>query len=95
MGESKKKRLSVIVHGRVQGVGFRYFVQRHAALFGLNGWVKNMPDGSVAVVAEGKADDLNELLILLRKGPSFSHVSKVDVIWGEYRGDFRSFDVAF
>ena len=95
MNESGNKRLSAIVHGMVQGVGFRYYVQRRATSIGVKGWIRNMPDGTVATVAEGSEMELNEFLYMLRKGPSFSHVTKVDVVWGEYQGNFRSFDVKF
>ena len=95
MYDSAKKRISVVVHGRVQGVGFRYFVLNKANSIGIKGWVKNLPDGTVATVAEGDEIELNKFLDILRKGPSFSQVSKVDVVWGEYQENFRSFDVTF
>jgi len=89
------KRLSINVHGMVQGVGFRYFVLRNAKNIGVTGWVKNLPDGSVAAVAEGDESKLNAFLDIVNKGPSFSNVSKVDVQWDEYKGSFTSFDVTF
>jgi acylphosphatase len=93
MEEASKKRLSVVVHGRVQGVGFRYYVYKKASSIGVSGWVKNLPDGNVAAVAEGDEDQLILFLDAVKKGPSFSLVSNVDVVWCEYQGTFHSFDV--
>ncbi len=66
-----------LVKGRVQGVGFRWFVQREAAEIGLRGWVRNTEDGHVEVVAAGSAEDLAELKAVLRKG---SRGSRVDTV---------------
>jgi acylphosphatase len=67
-----------VVQGRVQGVGYRYFVVRHAEELGLAGYARNQPDGTVEVVAEGAAAALQQLEAHLREGPSFSRVSGVD-----------------
>jgi acylphosphatase len=69
--------MEVKVTGSVQGVGFRFFVIRRAGHFGLNGWTKNMPDGSVFVVAEGPEPALREFLGALREGPPSAAVSEV------------------
>jgi len=66
------------VHGRVQGVGFRWFVRREARALGLAGWVRNEPDGSVRLEAEGPRDLLDELEAAVRRGPSGSRVDRVD-----------------
>jgi acylphosphatase len=66
-----------LVRGRVQGVGFRWFVQREAAEIGLRGWVRNTEDGHVEIVAAGSADDLAELKTALHKG---SRGSRVDAV---------------
>jgi acylphosphatase len=66
-----------IVHGLVQGVGFRYFVMREARALGLGGFVRNQPDGTVEVVAEGTADLLAALEARLHDGPALSAVSHV------------------
>jgi acylphosphatase len=66
-----------LVKGRVQGVGFRWFVQREAAEIGLRGWVRNTDQGHVEAVAAGDADDLAELEAALKKG---SRGSRVDAI---------------
>jgi acylphosphatase len=68
-----------VIHGRVQGVGFRYFVERHAQRLGLRGWVRNLPDGSVEVEASGPKEALDELEGLLWRGPQWADVRRVEV----------------
>ena len=76
-----------VVQGRVQGVGYRYFVQREAAALGVSGFVRNLPDGSVEVVAEGSEALMTELEAQLRKGPSFARVGSVERSSIAPRGD--------
>ncbi len=66
-----------LIQGRVQGVGFRWFVQREASELNLRGWVRNTEDGDVEVVAAGEAGDLDELRSSLRKGPRGSRVDRI------------------
>ena len=66
-----------LVQGRVQGVGYRYFVQREADVLGVTGFVRNLPDGNVEVVAEGGEQAMAQLEARLREGPSFGMVSSV------------------
>lgn len=73
--------LQAICHGRVQGVGFRVFVQSRASDLGLRGTVRNLPDGTVEVRARGERDRLADLLARLKKGPVFSRVTLVEEIW--------------
>jgi acylphosphatase len=74
-------RLEATVHGRVQGVGFRYFVRSIAEDLGIGGWVANAPDGSVVCVAEGPRPALRDLARALQDGPPGSRVDRVDVRW--------------
>lgn len=67
------------VYGRVQGVGFRAFVWRLATERGLAGWVRNCYDGSVEVLAAAAPEDLQEVEARLRQGPTWAHVSRVEV----------------
>lgn len=76
-GREPRERLDATVRGRVQGVGYRYFVLREASGLGLDGWVSNERDGSVRVVAEGPSSVLDELLDLLHEGPPASVVERV------------------
>ena len=66
-----------LVKGRVQGVGFRWFVQREAAEIGLRGWVRNTPDGHVEVLAAGEPEQLEDLMKLLGQGSRGSRVDEV------------------
>ena len=87
MGEGGPVRLYALARGRVQGVYFRAFVQRHAQALGLSGWARNMPDGaSVEVVAEGPRASLEALLAQLRRGPPGSRVDAVEDSWTEAEG---------
>ena len=68
-----------IVRGRVQGVGFRWFVEREAHILGIAGWVRNNHDGSVEVLAQGTRDQLAGLHSRLREGPRAARVDSVEV----------------
>jgi acylphosphatase len=88
-------RLQAIVHGRVQGVSFRYYTQRRARELGLTGYVRNVWDGTVEVVAEGLRADLDELLAFVRTGPRAAFVTRVDVQWPAPSGAFDRFEVRY
>jgi acylphosphatase len=68
--------------GRVQGVGFRYFVWREAETLGVDGWVRNRADGSVEALARGSGDELDRFKRCLEEGPRFSGVTSVSVVDG-------------
>ncbi len=86
-------RLDAVVRGRVQGVGFRYFVLEEANRLGVGGWVANEPDGSLRCVAEGRRAQLETLLGLLRSGPRGAWVEDVEATWGPAAGDLHRFSV--
>ena len=92
---SGQKRIDAIVKGRVQGVGFRYFVQREASKLGLTGEVKNLPDGNVRVIAEGDESALKKLIQKLREGPSMSRVQEVSVNWENGLDQYQSFEISY
>jgi acylphosphatase len=71
------EQYEIKISGRVQGVGFRYFVQRRAAEFDISGWVKNERDGTVLVMAQGDVKDLMSFIEHLRVGPSASRVTSL------------------
>jgi len=73
------KRVRAVVHGDVQGVGFRAATAHEARRAGVAGWVRNLRDGSVEVEAEGSADAVDQLIKWLRRGPSLARVTAVDV----------------
>jgi len=78
-----------LVRGRVQGVGYRYFVLRVAESLGLAGWTRNLPDGSVEVVADGREADLESLEAQLREGPGLARVSGVERVAAAPVGERR------
>ena len=73
----KTKRITLIVDGLVQGVGFRVFIIRKAKALGLCGWVRNLPDGSVEIEAQGSEELLDELLSHAKQGPPGAKVRSV------------------
>jgi len=89
------ERLHAVIDGDVQGVGFRYFVMRHAQARGLRGWVRNRSDGGVELVAEGARSDLDELLEAARQGPRHARVLSVDARWSEAKGGLEPFDLTY
>jgi acylphosphatase len=91
MNQSKIQRMHARVTGRVQGVGFRYFVVTEAAALELTGWVRNRRDGSVEVVAEGGKDKLASLAQALERGSRSSIVSNVYIEWLDATGEFKGF----
>jgi acylphosphatase len=95
MSENKLFRLHAYVKGRVQGVGFRYFVLQSVEGLDLTGWVRNLYDGRVEVVAEGAHESLNRLLVALRKGPISADVQDVDYEIEEGKGEFEGFRVRY
>jgi acylphosphatase len=91
----QRKRLRAIVHGRVQGVSFRYYTVEQAEGLGLAGYVCNLWDRTVEVVAEGPERDLQALLSWLYEGPSMARVTRVDVQWQPATGQFHDFEVRY
>lgn len=73
------RTLRILVSGRVQGVGFRAFAVREATRLGLDGWVRNLPDGRVEAIARGSEDGLAQFLAALRRGPLAARVDEVVV----------------
>ena len=86
-------RLEASVVGRVQGVGYRYYVLRVASGLDIDGWVANEADGSVRCVAEGRRAELERLLEKLRNGPAGARVERVNADWSAARGGLRGFGV--
>jgi acylphosphatase len=93
LAESETAQLYAIVEGRVQGVGFRYFVEENAVVLGLTGWVRNRWDGTVEVKAEGPRPALERLLAALQRGPRSAFVTNLKTDWLPATGEFASFRV--
>ena len=90
------ERLYAEVRGRVQGVGFRWFVQAAAQRLGVRGWARNLADGRrVEVVAEGPRPALEGLLAEVRRGPSGSRVEAVSESWAPASGELRGFEIRY
>ncbi|NWF67946.1 MAG: acylphosphatase [Chloroflexi bacterium] len=89
------EQLHAIVKGQVQGVSFRHYTQLRAGELGLSGWVKNLSDGTVEVLAEGERAALENLLRFLQRGPSGACVSGVDVQWREASGQYQGFTIRY
>jgi acylphosphatase len=87
------ERLHAIVEGRVQGVGFRYFVRENAAALGLTGWVRNLWDDRVELTAEGSREQLERLLSFVRRGPRAAFVTQVKSDWQPASGEYKDFRV--
>jgi len=90
-----KARAHVFVSGRVQGVFFRSETQDEALRHGLTGWVRNLPDDRVEAVVEGDRDKVETLIEFCKRGPHGAKVTKVEVTWEDYTGQFKSFTIRF
>ena len=88
-------RVRMIVFGDVQVVGFRFSCIEVARGLGLTGWVRNNPDGSVEIAAEGEREKLENLISWAKKGPPFAKVAKIQFDWEEGTGEFSGFDVRY
>jgi acylphosphatase len=84
-------RVRVFADGRVQGVAYRYFAERCAAALGITGWVRNLPDGRVEVLAEGRGERIELFLDKLREGPRLARVDGLDVVREAATGEFPDF----
>jgi acylphosphatase len=89
----ENKRLHATVHGRVQGVGFRYFVLECANRLELVGWARNRFNGTVEVVAEGPVEKLENLVADLQRGSRSSNVTRVDTEFSAATGEFERFSI--
>jgi acylphosphatase len=89
------EEIRCIVHGRVQAVGYRDFVQRNAKEHSVIGVVENKPDGTVEVIAQGTPDDLKEFIERLHEGSVLANVNSVSVEWRSPTKRFEDFTVIF
>ena len=89
------KRIIIQVYGLVQGVFFRYSTRKIARKLGLTGIVKNLPDGSVYIEAEGQEDKLLELLKFCRKGPKSARVDNLEYKFEPFQSKFKGFEYSF
>ena len=90
-----KVRAHVLVSGVVQGVFFRANTRDSAVSLGVNGWVRNTPDGKVEAVFEGKKEVVKEVIDFCRRGPPGASVDGVEVVWEEKTEGLRSFEIRY
>lgn len=88
-------RMRLFVEGSVQGVGFRFFTSRTANNLGIKGFVRNLADGRVEIVAEGEKNKLKKLMEFVKQGPITARVERVIVQWEHETGEFKTFEVRF
>ena len=90
------KELRVLrIHGKVQGVGYRFFATRVARRLGLKGTIQNLRDGSVEAVVEGEKQAIDDWIEELKEGPRYAEVVKIDQETKEFTGRLGDFDVKF
>ena len=90
------KELRIIkIHGKVQGVGYRFFATRVARRLGLKGWITNERDGTVAAAVEGEKSAIDEWIEDLKEGPRYAEITRIDQETKDFTGKLGDFDVKF
>ncbi len=97
MSESRERlvRLTVIVSGRVQGVGFRYYVIEKARGYDVTGYVRNLSNGRVEAVIEGSLSEVQAVGTIVKLGPPFARVIDSEELYGDYTGELKEFGARF
>ena len=90
-----KEQRFVRIHGKVQGVGYRFFATRVARRLGLKGWIGNNRDGSVEAMVEGEKSAIDEWIEELKEGPRYAEVTRIDQEPKDFSGRLPDFDVKF
>ncbi|HET7436639.1 MAG TPA: acylphosphatase [Thermoanaerobaculia bacterium] len=90
-----KEQRHLRIHGKVQGVGYRFFATRVARRNGLKGWIQNMRDGTVEALVEGEKQSIDDWLEELKEGPRFAEVTRIEQESKEFTGKLPDFDVKF
>jgi len=85
----------ITVNGLVQGVGFRYYIMRQAQNLRLKGFVKNLFTGEVYTIVKGERGMIEELIKLIKTGPSYAHVNNCRVDWSDSKEEFTTFEIRF
>jgi acylphosphatase len=89
------RRVHMTVRGTVQGVGFRMYTEREAARLGLRGYVRNLPNGDVEIVAEGRPEAIDRLIAWAKHGPPAARVESVDIREEDPSGEFSDFGIRY
>jgi acylphosphatase len=90
-----KRRVHVLIFGKVQGVSFRYHTYELAKKLGITGWVRNTSDGKVEAVFEGDGNKIEKILEFCKRGPSLARVEKVEVKEEKFKGEFKDFKIVY
>ena len=85
--------MNMVITGKVQGVGFRYFVLRQAQELGIYGWVSNKSNGDVEALAQGDKEDLDQFIAKVKQGSAFSRVDDVILNWDDGQENYTSFEI--
>jgi acylphosphatase len=88
-----KARAEVTFKGKVQGVHFRDYARRFSRRRSVNGWVKNLSNGTVQAIFEGEKENIEEVIRLLREEHPFAQVDKIDLIWSTCKDEYERFDI--
>ncbi|MEM2740334.1 MAG: acylphosphatase [Candidatus Bathyarchaeia archaeon] len=88
-------RAHIFISGRVQGVFFRANARREALKLGVKGWIRNLPDGRVEAVIEGEEDKARLMVEWCKRGPPGAIVSRIEIFWEPYKGEYKSFDIVW
>jgi acylphosphatase len=91
----EKARVHVFISGLVQGVFFRWNTKKMADKLQLFGWVRNLPDGRVEAIFEGNKENIEKMIEWCKKGPSEAIVEKVEIIWEEYKSEYKEFKIIY
>ena len=91
--KNERARLHLVISARVQGVGFRFSAYDEAKELALAGYVRNLPDGDVEIVAEGSRENLQMLAAWAHLGPPSAHVTDVREEWSDFTGEFNDFRI--
>ena len=89
------REIKMVIRGKVQGVGFRYYIYRLAKSLNLRGWVANRVDGSVEITVQGEEVNLKELCVQIKSGygPTLAQVETIETSWGEIQTKFNFFSI--
>ena len=90
-----KSRVHIFVSGKVQGVFFRENTRKKAAEFRLSGFVRNLQNGKVEAIFEGKKEKIEKIIQWIKKGPETVQIKNIEINWQNYQGEFKSFEIRY
>jgi acylphosphatase len=89
------RTFQILLIGRVQGVGFRYFTEARASRYNIKGYVRNTYDDNVEIICQGEPDNLDKFILEVKKGPSFSYITHVDLEEIKNSPIYDSFEIKY